>query len=54
VLPSINTSIINTSIAFSIGRNVAALDGEENKKVGEKLQSADLLVDPLSLYNFVH
>jgi hypothetical protein len=30
-------SIINTSITFSIRPNVATLDGEENKKAGEKL-----------------
>jgi len=54
VLASINTAIINTSIVFSIRPNVATLDGEENKKTDEKLQSADLFIDLLSLYNFVH
>ncbi len=53
MLTLVNTSIINTSIAFSIGPNVAALDGEDNKKTSEKLQGIDLPVDPLSLYNFV-
>ncbi len=35
VLTLINTSIVNTSITSSSGSNVAALDGDNNKKVGE-------------------
>lgn len=37
VLASINTSIVNASIASSMGLNVATLDGEDNKKIGEEL-----------------
>jgi len=37
VLASINTSIVNASIASSMGLNVATLDGEDNKKTSEKL-----------------
>jgi len=34
---SINTSTVSTSIASSTKLNVAALHGEDNKKVGEEL-----------------
>ncbi len=37
VLISINTSIVNTSIASSIRSNVVALDGEDSKKTIEEL-----------------
>jgi len=53
VLASINTSIVNTSIAFSIGPNVVVLHGVDNKKVGEELRCTDLPIGPLNLYNFV-
>ncbi len=54
VLTLINTSIINTSVTSSFGSNVAALDGDDNKRVGEELRCVDLLVVPLSPYRFVH
>jgi hypothetical protein len=50
---SVNTSIINISIASSTGPNVAALHGVDNNKVGEELQCIDLPVNPLSPYSFV-
>ncbi len=53
VLASINTSIVNTSITSTIGPNVIALNGDNNKKIGEELRCANLLVDPLSPYSFV-
>jgi hypothetical protein len=37
VFTSINTSVINTSITSSFRSNVVALDGDDNKKVGEEL-----------------
>jgi hypothetical protein len=49
----INTSIINTLIASSIGPNVGALHGEDNNKVGEELQCIDLPIDPFNPYNFL-
>jgi hypothetical protein len=45
---------MNTSIASSSRPNVVALDEDDNKKVSEELQGVDLLVVPLSPYNFVH
>jgi hypothetical protein len=37
VLTSISTFVINTSITSSTRPNVAILDGEDSKKVGEEL-----------------
>jgi hypothetical protein len=37
VLAFINTSIISTSIASSIGPNVSPLDVEENQRANEEL-----------------
>ncbi len=54
VLTLINTSIVNTSITSSSGSNVAALDGDNNKKVGEELRHVNLPVVLLSPYRFVH
>ncbi len=41
------------SIASSFGPNVAALDEDDNKKVGEELRHANLPVVPLNPYSFV-
>ncbi len=54
VLASINTSVMNTSIASSSRPNVVALNEDNNKNVSEELQGVDLLIVPLSPYNFVH
>ncbi len=51
---SINTFVVNTSITSSFGLNVGALNGDNNKKIGEKLQHVDLPIVPLSPYRFVH
>ncbi len=53
VFTLINTSVINTSIASSSRPNVIALDEDDNKKVGEEWQSADLPIVLLNPYSFV-
>ncbi len=53
VFASINTFVLNTSIAFSSRPNVTALDEDDNKKASEELWHTDLLVVPLNLYSFV-
>ncbi len=53
VFTSINTFVINTLIASSYGLNVAALDEDDNKKIGEELHHANLFIVHLSPYSFV-
>jgi hypothetical protein len=53
VFALINTSIMNTSITSSYGLNVAALDEDVNKNVGQELKHANLLVVLLNSYSFV-
>jgi hypothetical protein len=47
-------SVVNTSITSSSRLNVAVLNEDDNKKVGEELRRADLPIVPLSSYSFVH
>ncbi len=54
VFTSINTSIVNTSIASSFWSNAATLNGDDSKKIGEELRCTNLPIVSLSLYSFVH
>ncbi len=53
VFTSINMSMVNTSIALSLGPTLIAIDANESQKVGDELWGVEPPLDILSLYSFV-
>jgi hypothetical protein len=45
VFTSLNTSMVNTSIALLLGPTLATIDANESKKVGDELQGVELPLD---------
>ncbi len=53
VFTSLNTSMVNTSIALLLGPTLATIDANESKKVGDELQGVELPLDIWNPYSFV-
>ncbi len=53
VFTCINTSMVNTSIALSLGPTLATIDANESQKVGDELRGVEPPLDILSPYSFV-